>query len=801
MAYSLLGKDFIPPDVRGKVNGHAKFSEDFQVDGMVFCRLLTSPLPHGRVVSIDASAALTMEGVLGILTADEIPAPPVPNQPALTNEPLFVGDPILAVAATDETIAQNAIDRIRVEYEELPVTVDPLESLYQGGPNARSDGNAYSALSNTLTHIKWTAQDFSAADEGHLPMGAPLEEWSFGDVEKGFSQAALVLDETFVVSGVSHHSMEPRTAMAYWQNGKLYLHGSTQSQTAIMPGLAAMLRIEISDIVYIAEFCGGGFGSKSRAYPIMCVPAFMAKKINRPVMMRISRQEEFFLGLARPGFQGRIKLGFRQDGRLTAADLYIVHENGPYTGFDDFDAAASAVTLLYQPPAMRFRAVPIETNTVPRGAMRGPGENQLAVAMEPLVDKAAKKLGLDRLEIRQINSADNNAKYYANQGPVTSAYQRESLEKGATMAKWEAMKARSGVRHGTKVRGAGIGQAFHPAGRNGYDGLICLTLDGKLHIHSGAGNLGTYSHSSTARVAAEVLKCSWENCIVERGDSRRYLPWSPTQSGSNTSFTMSRQNYVAATDMVEKLKEIAAYDLGGDPKDYEVGDEMVYAITNPSRYMTYAETAGRAIELGGKYAGYDIPSDLHDITKNAVAGIAGTGLIGVAKDNIPREGLVAGISIGFMEIELDTETGKFEILEYIGVADCGTVLHPQSLATQIKGGAVQGIGMAATERHIYDTQNGLPGNISFLGCKPPSYLDVPGTMQWAATELPDPQNPVGAKGMGEPPLGCAAAALLCAISDALGGHYFNRTPVVADMIVNAASGRPQSHKPLEVNTA
>ena len=174
---------------------------------------------------------------------------------------------------------------------------------------------------------------------------------------------------------------------------------------------------------------------------------------------------------------------------MTAVDLYIVHENGPYTGFDDFDAAASAVTLLYQPPAMRFRAVPIETNTVPRGAMRGPGENQLAVAMEPLVDKAAKKLGLDRLEIRQINSADNNAKYYANQGPVTSAYQRESLEKGATMAKWEAMKARSGVRRGTKVRGTGIGQAFHPAGRNGYDGLVCLTPDGKLHIHSGAGNL------------------------------------------------------------------------------------------------------------------------------------------------------------------------------------------------------------------------------------------------------------------------------------------------------------------------
>ena len=157
--------------------------------------------------------------------------------------------------------------------------------------------------------------------------------------------------------------------------------------------------------------------------------------------------------------------------------------------------------------------------------------------------------------------------------------------------------------------------------------------------------------------------------------------------------------------------------------------------------------------------------------------------------------------MGVMEIELDTETGKYEILDYIGIIDCGTVLHPQSLATQVKGAAVQGIGMAATERHIYDPQNGLPANIGFLGCKPPSYLDVPIMMQWGAVELADPQNPVGAKGMGEPPLGCAAAALVCAISDALGGVYFNRTPIVADMILNAVNGRQQSHRPLQVNTA
>ena len=801
MAYNLLGKDFVPPDLRGKLTGQAKYAEDFRADGLVFCRLLTSSMPHARVRNIDASAALALEGVVGILTADEVPSFPAPNQSSLTNEPLFVGDPILAIAAVDETIAENALELIRLEYEELPFTVDPLESLYPGGPDARSDGNSYSSLSGNFSRVKWNARDFAAVGDDQLPMGEPVEEWSFGDIDSGFADAALTLDETFTTAGVSHHSMETRTSMAYWENGKLYLHGSTQSQTAVMPGLAEMLDMDINDIVYIAEYCGGGFGSKARAYPIMCVSALMSKKLQRPVMLRISRSEEFYVGMARPGFQGRIRLGFRTDGRVTAVDLYIVHENGPYAGFDDFDAAASAVTLLYQPLSMRFRAVPVQTNTPPRSAMRGPGENQMAVAIEPLIDKAAKQLGLDPLDIRRINAADNDAKYYANQGPVTSAYQREALDRAAAMAVWDEMRARSGQRNGSKVRGAGIGQAFHPAGRNGYDGLVRMTLDGMLHIHSGAGNLGTYSHSDTSRVAAEVLKCDWENCVVERGDSRRHLPWSPTQSGSNTSFTMTRQNYVAAMDMVEKLKEIAALEFGGAPGDYDIEDETVFATADTSLRMTYAQAAQRAIELGGRYAGYEVPDDLHDITKTAVEGLAGTGLIGVAKDNIPREGLVAGLTIGLIEIELDTETGKFEILDYIGVTDCGTVLHPQSLATQIKGGAVQGIGMAATEHHVFDPQNGLPANVGFLGCKPPSYLDVPASMQTAAVELVDPQNPVGAKGMGEPPLGCAAAALACAISDALGGEYFNRTPISPDMIVNAVNGRPQSHRPLQVNTA
>lgn len=241
-------------------------------------------------------------------------------------------------------------------------------------------------------------------------------------------------------------------------------------------------------------------------------------------------------------------------------------------------------------------------------------------------------------------------------------------------------------------------------------------------------------------------------------------------------------------------------DLGGAPEDYDIADETVFLKSDPSTHLTFAAAAQRAIELSGKYSGHEAPEDIHDVTRMAVEGLAGTGLIGVAKDNLRHDATAPAIAAGFIEIELDVETGKFEIIDYVAVADCGTVLHPQGLANQMKGGTVMGFSMACAERHVYDPQSGLPANVGLHQVKPSSYLDVPSTMQWDAVDIADPQNPVGARGVGEPIQGCAAAAVLCAISDALGGHYFNRAPVSPDMIVNAAARRSQSHRPLQVNT-
>lgn len=797
MAHKHLGQDFLPHDVVAKVTGEAKYAEDFRAEGMVFARLYSSPYPHARVKGIDLSEAEKVPGYVGVLLPDDVKNPDAPEIPLLTKEPGYVGAPILLLAAETETAAQDALEKVRIDFEPLPFHVDPLASLHPDRPNARTDGNV-GANGVKFQTLKWTREDFEKAGD-RMPMGQPAQEWNFGDVDGEFAKAKLILDETFVHASNSHHSMEPRSAMAYWQNGKCIVHVSSQSQSFIHPVLAGFIGIPPTDLTVIAEYCGGGFGSKGGAYPLQALPALLSKKINRPVMMRVSRAEEYYHGSARLGFQGQVRLGFAEDGRLLAADLYIVQENGACNSFWDFRNAGDGLSMCYQPVAMRWRGVPVHANSPIRSAQRGPGYNQIAHIMEPLLDKAARMLKIDRLQIRLRNVPGRTAPVGPQRTPVTSCYLEEALRRGAEIFRWQERLARHGERKGSKVTAIAVGQAYHPAGFAGFDGLLRILPSGKIHIHTGVGNLGTFSHSSTSRIAAEVLKVDWQDVVIERGDSRRHLPWNIGQFGSNTNFTMARTNYVAAMDAVAKLKEIAAKRFGGSPDAYDIDGRRVFRKGSPGTGMTYAEAARRAIELGGKYDGHELPQDINPMTRLSATAIAGTGLVGVAKDNLPMTGAPAAYAAGFVEIELDVETGRHEIKDYVGVADCGTVIHPAGLETQIKSGAVQGFGIASLERIVYDPQNGLPASVGFYQAKPPTYGDVARHFRTSAVDQPDPSSPLGTKGIGEPLLGCAAAAVLCAISEAVGGHAFNRTPVVPDMILNHLAGRPQAHGPLQVN--
>lgn len=798
--YKLVGKDFTPPDVFGKVTGKAKYAEDFRVDGMVYARMYTSPMAHGRVTNIDTSAAEAMDGVVGILTADDVPEVEAPNAAILTNTPAYIGDPILAVAALDETTAENAMAAIKVDIEPLPFVTDPLDSLIEGGPDAREEGNIYarSREGSGFRSVKWTKEQIDEFRAGKEPSGEFVNEWSYGDLEQGFADAKIIIEEPFVTIGYAHMSMEPRTAMSYWQNGTCYVHCSAQSQSFWMPGLARLLGIETKDLVMISENTGGGFGSKIGAYPIAALPGYFSKKINRPVQLRVTREQEYYMGSARVGFQGWIRMGFGEDGKATATDVFIIEDLGPNATGGDASSAGGAISMVYDPDAMRFRGLPVLTNTTPRGAQRGPGQNQIAAVMAPIMDKAAKALEIDPVEVRKINATNNETTVNADQHGVTSAYLKEALEMGAEMFDWESRRNQP-KQNGSKVRGLGIGQGYHSAGAKGFDGLLRITPDGKLHIHTGVGNLGTYSFASTSRAAAEVLKMDWDNCEIHNGSSEKHLPWNSYQAGSVSTFAHTRTNYVAAMDALRKMKLIAADTMGGEADDYDIDGERVFLTSNAAQGMSYGAIAARAIQLGGEYSGQTYPDDINEITQRSVQGVAGTGLVGVAKDNLPQEGTIPGLACAFVEIELDLETGKYEILDYVGIAECGTVLFPAGLAQQMKGGAVWGMGMAATERHVYDPQNGLPANVGYHQCGIPSYLDVPSVTRTGAVDIADPQNPFGARGIGEPAMGCSVAALTSAISDALDGHIFGRTPVSPDMIVNHVTGRDQSFTPLQTN--
>lgn len=803
MAYMHIGKDFVPPDVPGKVTGRIKYSEDYTRDGMVYARLLTSPVPHGRVVNIDASEALAMDGVIGILTADDVYPDGEPQSTGLkvlTNEPTLVGEPILAIAAIDEQTAETAMSRISLTIERLPFALDPLESLTEGGPDAYTGGNTF-VFRQGFAQEKWSSDQVTSFQNGNEPSAEAQQTWEYGDLAAGFASSDFVYETSFSTAGYPHMSMEPRSALAYWENGKCYLHGTSQSLTAIAEGMAGIVGVPLEDFIFVNEATGGGFGQRARAgsIPSMAIPAKFSQKINRPVMMRVTREEEFTIGGARQGLQGWIKVGFRSDGSMAAMDLYCVSDSGGKGGGGDANSAAAGVSALYQTEAMRFRNTSIGTNTGHRGAQRGPGENQIMAIVAPIMDKAAEELGIDRLEIRKMNAAQNGDVSGPRSQPFTSAYMPEALEQAAAQFGWEERKSRARQTNGSKVTGLGIGQGYHNAGRSGMDGIIRMLPNGRLQIHTGVGNLGTYSYASTSRAAAEVLKMNWDNCDVITGRTDRHLAISSPQDGSNSIFTNTRTAYGAAQDMLGKMKEIAAMDLGGSAADYDIDGSRVYQIADDSVGMTYAQVASRGLELGGKFTGEaELPEELNTLTALSVSRLAGSALMGVYHDTRHNNN-PPGFAVALIEIELDTETGKIDIIELVNIAECGTVVHPQGLANQMRGGAVWGIGLSVLERHLYDPQNGMPASTGFWQSKIPTILDTPANIGTGWVDLPDPENPVGARGIGEPSMGSVSAALNAAITDALGGHLFDAAPVTTDMIINHIAGISEDAIPLAQN--
>jgi xanthine dehydrogenase molybdenum-binding subunit len=873
--FKLLGQNYVTQDLMAKVTGRAKYAEDYRAEGMLFAKLMLSPRPHARVVSIDASRALAMPGVHAVLTADDMPAPPAPAGPppaagavpsaaaaggvptagtapsaaaqqgraanapptgpgaaaapgtpptaaavppaqqapatppipaefALAKEAMYEGEPILAVAADSEELAAAAIEAINVTFEPLAFAIDPLDSLRPGGPNARTEGNVF--VGGEIKNIKWTAEQHAAAVAGRFPTDAEAGATTvWGDVEKGFAEADVVVEHTSYQQSTSHQPLESRTAMAYWQNGKLYLHGSTQSVSRTIASVAGWVGVPPRDVIVISEYTGGGFGSKIPGAQTMAIPALLSKKLNgRPVMMRISREEETYIGRTRPGFQAWAKMGFKKDGRVTAIDAFIIEDSGPYRGQGDNAQATNLATLLYQAPNARFRGLSVATNTPPRVSQRAPGGLQSAILFEPLVNKAAKQLGVDQVEIRKINAPVNGSFFGLNPvaqaarprtAKVTSSYLKEALDRGAVMFNWAERSKRNGQRQGSKVRGVAVSQSTFTAGSTGVDGLFVIKPDGKLYVHQGIGNLGTHSVIDTARVIAEVMDYPWENVVVVWGNTGNGIAWSSIQAGSQTTHAHTRANFAAATAGKRLLQELAAAELGGTPDGYRVGGD---GVAGPGGRLTWAQAAERAVKRGGKFDGHEAPADVNAITKAGIATLVGQGFVAAARDTYPRDGQTYGFVAGFAEVEVDVETGVYHIIDYVAVADVGTVINPRSLGGQILGGAIQGMSHTKSQKLVYDTHYGVAIGKRMYQNKPPTILDIPIDARWEALNIPDPGNPVvGAKGIGEPGIGVGGSAVLCAIANAIGNDdILKRTPVQPEQIMTALRDGRITYEPM-----
>ena len=448
---------------------------------------------------------------------------------------------------------------------------------------------------------------------------------------------------------------------------------------------------------------------------------------------------------------------------------------------------------------MRFRGIPVITNTPPRGAQRAPGGAQAITMLGPVMDRGARELGVDRVDMMYLNAPGDQAFFHPGPTQLTSCYAKEAVQMGRELFNWDEKKLLSGQVNGSKVTGIGVAISPYSAGSSGYDGMLVIRPDGQLTIHSGVGNLGTHSVFDTSMAAAEILGVDWDEVEVVWGDSSRGLPWSASQGGSQTTHAHTRANLAAGLQAKRLLQEIAARDLGGAPENYDVGGGRVFRMGSPSMGMTLGQAAQRAIELGGRYDGHELSESLDEMTVRAVQEhLVGEGLVAAATDEFSHEGASRSTVVAFAVVEVDTETGDIDVKEVVAVADCGTVLNPRSLKAQVSGGMLQGMSHARFEKWGYDLRWGVNQNKRFHTAKPITIMNAPDSFEFAAVDIPDRENPVGSRGIGEPPVGAGAAIVLSAIQDAI-GMPITRTPVSLGKILNALEGGATGYTTLQTH--
>ena len=740
-----IGTRPVRPDGVDKVTGRARFGADAHLPNMLVGKVLRSPHAHARLKSIDVSRALALPGVKAVVTRDDfsdLPSEFVPAGEMLVNyrdvvrnvmareKVLYEGHPVAAVAAVGERAAKEALDLIEVEYEVLPHVMDVEEAMAPDAP---------------LLHEDMITAGVEPAPETPSNV-AKVVEFGHGDVEAGFAEADMVVEREFRTRPVHQGYIEPHSCVAsFSEDGQADLWCTTQGHFVVRGHCAKLLGMEVSRLRVTASEIGGGFGGKTVVY-LEPLALMLSRKSGNPVKMTMSREEVFRASGPAPGTCIRVKVGVRRDGRITAGEAELKYEAGAFQG-SPVQPGCMCAFAPYDLPNVEVTGYDVVVNRPKATAYRAPGAPQSEFAVESVIDELAKAIGMDPVELRLKNAAKEGtrAAYGPTFGPVGLV---------------ETLEAARAHDHYRAPLGPGQGRGVASGFWFNIGGETCANLnlgeDGTIALVAGTPDIGG-SRAALCLQAAEALGVDVETIRPLIADTSS-LGYTFLTGGSRTAFASGMAVIEASKDMIGQLCERAA-------KIWDIPVDAVEWVEGEAR-------------PAGANAGEFEPLPLADLA--GLAGKTGGPIVGRAQINAQGAGPSFGTHV--VDVDVDRETGRVEILRYTAVQDAGKAVHPGYVEGQMQGGAVQGIGWALNEEYVYD-ENGRLENPGFLDYRIPVCSDVP-MIDTVIVEVPNPTHPYGVRGVGETPIIPPMAAIANAVESAL-GIRFTELPMSPPRVLKA----------------
>jgi CO/xanthine dehydrogenase Mo-binding subunit len=721
-------------DGQAKVTGALRYVADMPLPGLLHARLVTSLYAHADLKRIDKSAALATPGVVAVLTADDMPqiAPSSRGRLLLARDRLiFAGQPVALVLATSEAAAEDGAAAFIFDSDPRPAAVTLDEALAEGAPLVWPEG-VPSGANDTGAH----GADVGSArheEKAHSNVAATTN-YARGDAQAGFAEAEVIVEGTFHTAIVHQGGLETQSTIADPNliTGGVTLYASTQAPFEVRQAVATVLDLPESLVRVIPAPVGGGFGAKNGLYEPLVAAA--ARAVGKPVRLVLTRMEEMRSTVPAPPTRIEARLGAKSDGTLTALSANVYLDNGSFP-FELAGFLAYMLGSLYRVPNLDLKAYDVLTFKPSGGPYRAPGAPSVVFAIDSLMDELAERLQMDPLELRQLNAARpgdlmSDGKAWAGHGfaQVLEALQRHPA--------WQNREQARAQGHGVGIAVGGWLGGTEPAAA-----LCTLNRDGMLQVNVGAVDLHGVA-TSFAMMAADAFGLAPDKVRVVMGDTDS-SPYAGAASGSKTTYTVGSAVLMAAADARRQVLAIAAEELEVAAEDLEIVDGAVRVRGYPAKSIKLADLAATSVKWDGHYAP-----------------ILGSGRVALAK-------AAPGFNAQLAEVEVDRETGAVYVHRLVVIQDVGKAINPLIVEGQMMGGAVQGLGWALYEDMRYDAQ-GQPITGSLADYALPGIDQSPPVLETVLVEVPSDHGPLGARGVGEPPIIPTAAAVANAIADATG---------------------------------